>query len=684
LYPLFAPLDSLAGVGPSTATLLDKLKLTRVRDLAFHLPSHVIERAVLDDLGSARSDLACILEVEVLDYELPPSLRRPMRVQCVDRRDRPITLVFFSNPAGHVQKSLPRAEKRIVAGQLELYGGRWQMVHPEFIVRPERLADIPVREPVYPLTEGLSNKRMRSLVALSLARLPVLAEWHDPALLERRQWLGWAEALRAVHADPDAGPARDRLAYDELLANQLALALLRRRARAASGRALDRPGDRLAKLHATLPFTPTAAQTRCSAEITADLGRTRPMLRLLQGDVGSGKTLVALMAMALAADSGAQSAMLAPTEILARQHAATLEKLATPAGLRVAVLTARDKGRARAAILDGLADGRIDIVVGTHALLNEEVRFRSLGLVVVDEQHRFGVHQRLGLMGKAEHPPHLLVMTATPIPRTLTLTVYGELDVSRIDERPPGRTPVETRIVALDRLEEVYDGIGRAIGQGARIYWVCPLVEASELVDLAAAEDRAAVLRQRFGARVGLVHGRMKAADKDAVMTAFAGGALDILVATTVIEVGVDVPEASVMVIEHAERFGLAQLHQLRGRVGRGHAKSVCLLLRGDPLGETARARLAMMRETDDGFRIAEADLALRGAGDLLGVRQSGLPDFLLVDPARHADLLAMAHDDARLLIECDPTLRSDRGEAARVLLYLFERDSAAGLLRSG
>ena len=474
------------------------------------------------------------------------------------------------------------------------------------------------------------------------------------------------------------------MAYDELLANQLALALVRERARRGKGRVLTGDGGLVAKVREALPYTLTGDQETALSEIVADMAADHAMLRLVQGDVGSGKTVVALMAMLTAVEAGTQAALLAPTEILARQHHEAIAPLAQAAGVEVALLTGRMKGKTRAALLERLAAGDIHILIGTHALIQEDVAYRDLGLAVVDEQHRFGVYQRLALAQKGAAGVDVLVMTATPIPRTLTLTAYGDMDVSRIVEKPPGRKPVDTRVVALDRLADVVDGIARVLGQGARVYWVCPLVEESEAVDLAAVEDRHAQLKQRFGDTAGLVHGRMKGPEKDAVMADFAAGRVQLLVATTVIEVGVDVPEATVMVVEHADRFGLAQLHQLRGRVGRGDKPSSCLLLRSPAAGEAARARLNIMRETDDGFRIAEEDLRLRGAGELLGTRQSGLPEFHIADLAVHADLLAIARDDAALIVQTDPELTTDRGHRLRPLLYLFERDAAVKYLKSG
>jgi ATP-dependent DNA helicase RecG len=563
------------------------------------------------------------------------------------------------------------------------------MAHPDHIGPLEELEKLAAVEPVYPLTAGLPPKTLRRAVQAALERVPKLAEWQDAAWLTKNRWPSFNEALHAVHApeaEPDLfalTPFHSRLAYDELLANQLALALVRRSMKKMAGRSITGNGQLRRKVKEALPFELTGAQTRSISEILADMTAPARMLRLLQGDVGSGKTVVALFAMLNAVEAGAQAAMMAPTEILARQHFATLEPLAKAASVPLALLTGRDKGKARQAILDGLASGEIPLVVGTHALIEEDVVFKDLALAVIDEQHRFGVHQRLGLSGKSK-ACDVLVMTATPIPRTLTLTAYGDMDVSKLDEKPPGRKPVDTRAMPLAKAEDVTAAITRAMSKGAKIYWVCPLVEESEKIDLKAAEERFAHLQEHFPGKVGLVHGRLKAAEKDRVMADFASGPLSILVATTVIEVGVNVPEATVMVIEHAERFGLAQLHQLRGRVGRSDAVSVCLLLYGNPLSETAKARLKIMRETEDGFRIAEEDLRLRGAGELLGTRQSGLPEFKLADLAHHGDLLAVARDDAKLILERDLELESERGQALRTLLYLFARDAQVATLRSG
>jgi ATP-dependent DNA helicase RecG len=603
-----------------------------------------------------------------------------VRVLASDSDGNTITLVYFNNP-GWAKKQLPIGQTVVVAGRLDAYGDEWQIVHPD-VLPPGKAAELPLREPVYPLTEGVSNRRMRELALAALERAPELAEWVEPGLAAKEGWRAWRGALAEAHAEPLESKSRRRLAYDEVFANQLALMLLRQSSRRQRGLPLAGDGRLTDKLR--LPYSLTGAQRRVIEEIRGDMAQAVPMLRLLQGDVGSGKTLVALMAMLSAIEAGAQAALLAPTEILARQHLATLLSQVVAVGARVAILTGREKGRAREAVLMGLADGSIDILVGTHAIFQEKVAYKKLGLVVIDEQHRFGVSQRLLLAAKATSPPHMLVMTATPIPRTLTLTQYGEMDVSQIDEMPPGRTPVETRVISDERLPEVIDGLGRHLASGGQAYWVCSLVEENDKIDSAAAEQRAAVLKRRFGERIGLVHGRMKGPDKDAVMAAFASGKLAVLVATTVVEVGVDVPNSTLMVVEGAERFGLAQLHQLRGRVGRGEGVSTCLLVRGQTLSETARARLALMRETNDGFRIAEEDLRLRGPGEILGTKQSGEAGFRVASAENVAELAPIAQSDARLILDRDGGLAGPRGQAARTCLYLFERDQAVGLIRSG
>ncbi len=682
LNPLFAEVETLKGVGGTLAKPLARLGISRLVDLLFHLPTGVIERKTV--AGIDEGDVGAIVTVALtpVDYRGGRTASSPLSIEALDDRGDHVSLVYFGKQGGYARKLLPLGQRKIVSGRLDRYGDRLQIVHPDYVLPLDEAGEQAEREAVYPLTEGVTSRRLGQLTAQALARAPGLAEWIEPTLKARHGWPDWREALTRIHAEPDDQLARTRLAYDEVFASQLALMLVRASARRRRGTPLI--GDGRLREAVDLPYEPTGAQRRAIAEIDGDIAQPVPMVRLLQGDVGSGKTLVAAMALLAAVEAGAQGALLAPTEILARQHFTTLRKLLSGLPVEIAILTGREKGKARESVLMGLADGSIDILVGTHAIFQQAVGYHNLGLAVVDEQHRFGVAQRLLLTDKAERPPHLLVMTATPIPRTLTLTQYGEMDVSRLDEMPPGRQPIETRVLSCERLDEVIDGLGRHIAGGGQAYWVCPLVEESETSDQAAAEERAEALRLRFGDRVGLVHGRMKGPEKDAVMTAFETGALAVLVATTVIEVGVDVPNATLMIVEGAERFGLAQLHQLRGRVGRGEGRSVCLLLRGTMPSEMARARLALMRETNDGFRIAEEDLRLRGAGEMLGTRQSGEAVFRLATPEQIGALIAAASDDARLLVDRDGGLAGPRGQAARIALYLFERDAAVALLKAG
>ncbi len=682
LNPIFAEISLFKGVGPALARPLERLDLKRAVDVAFHLPVSWVDRHLTDRLDMADAGRIIGTVLTPIDYRAGGSARAPFRVLAVDGQGNGVALVYFGKNSGWPRKLLPLNEPKFVSGKLEAYGENLQIVHPDHVLPPEEADTVPARESVYGLSEGLTNNRMRDLAAQALARAPDLPEWIEPSLLARKGWPAWREALARAHADPGDGPARERLAYDEIFAGQLALMLVRQSSRRRRGVSIK--GDGLLRAMLKLPFAPTGAQRRAIGEIEGDMAQSTPMLRLLQGDVGSGKTLVALMALLNAVEAEMQGAMLAPTEILARQHHETLRKMTSGLPIEIAILTGREKGKVREATLMGLADGSIDILIGTHAIFQEAVRYKALGLAVIDEQHRFGVAQRMMLANKAERAPHLLVMTATPIPRTLTLTYYGEMDVSRLDEMPPGRQPIQTLVMAASRLDEVVDALARHVESGGQAYWVCPLVEESETSDQAAAEARAQSLWLRFGDRVGLVHGRMKGPEKDAAMEAFAGNRTQILVATTVIEVGVDVPNSSLIIIEGADRFGLAQLHQLRGRVGRGDKPSTCLLLRGNALGETSRARLALMRETNDGFRIAEEDLKLRGAGEVLGTRQSGEAVMKLASPEHVAALVDAARDDAHLLIERDGGLDSARGQAARICLYLFEKDAAVGLLRGG
>jgi ATP-dependent DNA helicase RecG len=685
LFPLFAEIRTLSGVGPKLEKLIAKVAGPLLRDLVLDLPVGVVDRSYRPTIAAAEAGRIATVEVTVLDH-LPPRVKsQPYKVRVSDASST-MELVFFRAKTDWLAEILPLGAKRILSGRIERFKDRPQMAHPDYIVSPEEAALLPQHEAVYGLTEGLPAKSMAKAVRGALERLPPLPEWQDPAFLKIRRFPSFGEAMTIAHAplhEADLSPqtpARQRLAYDEMLANQLALVLIRAKMREGKGRPIHGNGKLKAKAIAALPFSLTDAQLTSLTEIEADMRSERRMLRLLQGDVGSGKTVVSLLAMLGAVEAGLQAALMAPTELLVRQHCATLEPFCSAAGVRLAALTGREKTREQ--LLADLKDGKIDILVGTHALFSEDVAFQDLGLVVVDEQHRFGVHQRMTLQQKGR--ADVLVMTATPIPRTLALTAYGDMDVSKILGRPPGRQKVDTRVMSADRLDELIAHLRTAIGHGERAYWVCPLVDESEKIDLAAAEERAVMLRQALGRPVGMVHGRMKAAERDAAMAAFKAGQTQLLVATTVIEVGVDVPEATIMVVEHAERFGLAQLHQLRGRVGRGVGKSACMLVYHGHLGETAKARLATMRETDDGFVIAEKDLELRGPGEMLGKRQSGEQEFRLADLSAHRELLAAAHDDARLILARDPELSCPRGQALRVLLYLFGRDEAVRYLRAG
>jgi ATP-dependent DNA helicase RecG len=697
LRPLLASVGTLRGVGPSLGAMLGRLvgvAEARCLDLLWHLPHAVIERRLQPGPAALGEGERLTLLVSVQRHQPGAApgrrwrgARLPYKVRCWTG-STVVHLVFFQAREAYLRRVLPEGEERVVSGVLGRFGREWQIVHPELIALPDEFARAGPLQPLYPLTQGLGQRRLGRCIGEALSSLPELPEWQDPAWLVRHNWPSFGGALRRLH-QPDApddiraeSPARRRLAFDELLASQLALGLMRSRAPTAAGRSIAGDGRLRRAVLCALPFRLTAAQQRAIGEIDADLAGAERMLRLLQGDVGSGKTLVALLAMLAAVEAGAQAALMAPTEVLARQHHETLARLLAPAALTPALLTGRERGAARARVLAELAHGHCPIAVGTHALFQDEVRFADLALAVIDEQHRFGVHQRLGLAAKGACAD-LLVMTATPIPRTLVLALYGDMAVSELREKPPGRPPIRTRAMPLERLDEITAAVQRALARGDQLYWVCPAIAAAE-DDRAAAEQRYELLRARFGEVVGLVHGRMPATERDRAMRDFARGKVRLLVATTVIEVGVDVAAAGVMVIEHAERFGLAQLHQLRGRVGRGTRASSCLLLYDEPLTAAGRARLEVLRTTDDGFRIAEEDLRLRGPGEVLGTRQSGLPALRLADLACHADLLAPARDEARRILRLDPGLHDARGGALRILLRLFERAGASEYLGSG
>lgn len=699
LQPLFRPVSVLSGVGPKVEAALSKLVLpggasppATLIDLVLHLPIAVVDRSQRVRLGQSEAGTIVTIEVDVADVRGMDGARfgRPIRITAEDESGD-LEIVYFNARADWLAPLYFVGNAITVSGKIELWNGHRQMVHPDYAVARDKAHTIPTFERIYPMGAGVSPKLLRKAIAAALPDVPQLPEWIDKTYPALNAFPAFDAALRSVHIGEDStglgGQARRRLAYDEILSGQLALALIRHFSITGRGVVRSFSGDKAGQIRDALPFTLTGAQERSHREIRADIASKDRMVRLLQGDVGAGKTLVALLAMADVAESGAQSALMAPTEVLARQHFETLSSFGAAAGLSIAILTGREKGRVRAAILDGLADGSIDCVVGTHALIQDPVVFHNLGLAVIDEQHRFGVAQRLKLSDKGP-AVDLLAMTATPIPRTLVMAWYGDLDVSKLDEKPAGRKPIDTRAVPMERLDDVITRLQKAIRTGTKGYWICPLVEESDEMDLTAAIDRHKALQQVMGralaSQIGLIHGRMKADEKDAAMAAFKEGKTRLLVATTVVEVGVDVRDATIMVIEQAERFGLSQLHQLRGRIGRSDAQSTCLMIYKGPLGKTAQARLEALRETNDGFLLAEKDLELRGAGEVLGTRQSGFKDFDVADPALDKDLIALAHDDARLVISKDPHLQSERGQALRLVLQLFRRDSAIRLMQSG
>ncbi|WP_171240831.1 ATP-dependent DNA helicase RecG [Ruegeria sp. HKCCA5491] len=689
LFPLFAGLETLEGVGPKTAQTMVQAGVETPRDVLFGLPYAVIDRRKRDTIQGADLPTTLTVEVTVGPHRPPRNKGGAYRVYVEDSQAE-FQLVFFHARGDYLKKVLPEGSRRVISGKLELFDCMAQMVHPDHMLPLENACDIPEFESVYHLTQGITQKTAYKAARSALSHAPELAEWIDPAQVTKQEWPDWATAVKAAHnpqgADDIAShaPARQRLAYDELFAHQMTLALARQRERKARGVVSVGTGALQSKVLASLPYKPTGAQMRAIDQIAADLASDARMNRLLQGDVGAGKTLVAFMALLVAVEAGGQGVMMAPTEILARQHLEGLRPLAEEAGIVLEILTGRDKGGERRNKLDALKKGDIQILVGTHAVFQNDVEFRDLRLAIVDEQHRFGVRQRMELSEKGRGAD-VLVMTATPIPRSLALAQYGDMDVSVLDEKPPGRKPIKTAVVSTDRMEEVITHLRRAIDEGRQCYWVCPLVDESEVSDLTAAEERFKRLRAILGDNVvGLVHGQMPPADKDAAMKAFQEGQTKVLVATTVIEVGVNVPNATIMVIERAEIFGLAQLHQLRGRVGRGVADSTCLLMYQPPLSEGGRKRLEVLRETEDGFRISETDLQMRGAGDLIGTAQSGLPKFRIADLERQAGLMAIAQTDARAFLAKDPKLSSDRGQAVRVLLWLMKQDQAIRLISVG
>lgn len=686
LAPLFTEMRYQKGVWSAREKMLARLGIRRRIDALFHLPHSVIQRKEVPDLFAAHQGDNIILAVEVEQIIKPRKRGLPHTVQCTDASKVPIELVYFNVKGDWLEKLFPLNSKRWVVGKLEMGSARWQILHPENIspTKPEAFAI----EPIYPLTAGLNNNYLVNLVRQVLQDAPQLPEWHDAALLQKKTWPAWRTALRTIHTpqsqsdlELDAA-ARDRLAYDEILAQQLAFALVRRDQKKLAGVAMP-PKVMRERLIAALPFKLTEQQQKVITEIDADMTKPERMRRLLQGDVGSGKTIIALLAMLNAVEAGRQAAIMAPTEILARQHAETLGPLLEKLKIKSITLTGRDTGKDRELILESIQRGSAQIIIGTHSLFQDGAQFKDLGLVVIDEQHRFGVYQRMKITQKSRGMD-MLVMTATPIPRTLALTLYGDMDTSRLMEKPPGRKPCDTRLIHLGKMDEVIAGIGRKIAANEQIFWICPLVEKHEVLKLSDAESRAEMLEKFFPGQVALVHGQMNKKQLDIAMGAFIRGDAKILVATTVIEVGVNIPAATVMVIEHAERFGLAQLHQLRGRVGRGSGDATCLLLYATPLNETAQARLDIMRKSEDGFVIAEKDLELRGTGELMGTRQSGDPEFKIATITQANQMLEMARRDAELFLEKDTDLATPRGQALRTLLYLMGRDEGVRLLRTG
>ncbi len=679
IAPLRAPIATLPGLGPRLSALLARLAGgDTVRDVLFHLPENFLDRREVTSIAEARPGAIATMRIDVIRHESPAKKSQPHRVVIGDATGFAEIILFHAARL----PQFPIGARLLVSGRIELFADRKTMPHPDYVLPVAQEKNFPWIEPVWPLSAGIVPRVMRRAALGALERLPAFPEWHDPSILKKRGWPGFADAFRALHAPaemPDEKPA-ERLAYDELLARQIAFAVARSMRRRRPGRTLTGDGGLRKQALRIFGLALTAGQIAALKDIDADLAAPAKMLRLLQGDVGSGKTIVAVLAMLRAVEAGAQAAFLAPTEILAKQHFATLQKLCP---VPVAFLSGNVKGRARTSILHGLADGSIPILVGTHAIFQKHVEFADLAFAVIDEQHRFGVDQRLALGAKGP-ATDLLVMTATPIPRSLLLTHWGEMDISRITEKPAGRKPITTTMHKLSDLEKVFAAIARAISAGGRVYWVCPLVNESEVLDVTAAELRFAVLREKFGDVVAIAHGQMDVCARDQALLNFATGVAKILVATTVIEVGVDVREANVMVIEHAERFGLAQLHQLRGRVGRGERQSFCLLLHEDRLAAASKKRLSLLRETEDGFLIADEDFRLRGGGDFLGTKQSGLPGYRLADPEKHDDLLPMARQDAVMILQRDPKLESERGKALRVLLNLFEQRDAIQTVRAG
>ncbi len=682
LFPLFADVAALPGIGKASAAQLANLNINKISDCLWHLPTGIIDRSHMPPLDQLKEGDIFTTIIHV-DKHIPSpkhaKAKIPYKVLCSNETGT-VTLVFFSVHGDYLRKSLPEGEMRVISGRAEFFSGNLQVSHPDYILPVSDLEKVKKVEPVYPLTQGFTLKKMHKLISAAISQMPDLPEWIEPNYIKKQKWENWKNSVVQIHNPQKAedllpiSNARQRLAFDELLANQLTHAVVRSRVHKKPAEKIDGKGELRKKLIENLPFKLTEGQKDSLQEIYKDMASGKRMLRLLQGDVGSGKTVVSLLSMLNAVECGKQGAIMAPTEILCRQHYNWIKKVTSPLGISIEIITGKTKGAERSRLQKAMKDGSVDIVVGTHAVFQEGIAFKNLGMAVIDEQHRFGVEQRLSLAAKGDNI-HILLMSATPIPRTLTMTFYGDMDVSLLKEKPKGRMGIDTRAIPISRMDEVIAAIQRAIDQDEKIYWICPLVELSEKTDLAAAEERFETFKKIFGDKVGLIHGRMKQDSREAEMQAFASGNKQLLVATTVIEVGVDVPDATIMIIEHAERFGLSQLHQLRGRVGRGSKASSCLLLYGEPLGEIAKQRLKVIKHTEDGFVIAEEDLKLRGGGDLLGTKQSGFPDFKVASIADHIDLLVAARDYTKMIMEKDPDLKTEAGSALRTLLYLFEYD---------
>ena len=688
LYPLFSSIDSLKGIGAKYQKLLKNLCGDKVIDVLFHLPYNVVDRTYTSYLSNAINNKIWTGIVTITEHTPPQTKKHPYRVYCTDGTSE-LVLIFFKVYKDSIEKNYPIGEKRAISGKLEYFNGMWQMSHPDFVLPEDRLKDILCLEAVYPLTAGITNKMMSKLAKDALNRLPKFSEWQSKENFYDLEYISFNDAIKKVHSPKtidDLSPnsiIRRRLAYDEILSNQLALAFIRKKVNEQKGRSFIGTGILYQKIISSLPFSLTNAQKRVLSEISDDQEKPYKMLRLLQGDVGSGKTIVAFLSMLKVIENNAQTALMAPTEILAKQHYETINKLCENTNITVELLTGKLRPKQKKEIYDKLENGEINILIGTHALFTEAVVFKDLGYVVIDEQHRFGVNQRLSLSSKGKMCD-VLVMTATPIPRSLLLTAYGDMDYSKIDELPSGRKPTKTVVMNIDKVPDVITRLKTKLDKNERAYWVCPLVEESEKQDLSAATERFEMLKKYFGDKVALVHGKMKEKEKDAVMDEFKNGKKTLLVATTIIEVGVNVPEATLMIIEHAERFGLAQLHQLRGRIKRGNNEGVCMLMYSYPISNISKERLNIMKQTEDGFYIAEKDLELRGGGEILGTRQSGFTEFKLADMAYHQDLLIKARDDVVSILKNDPKLETQRGEALKVLLYLFEQNEAVKTYLAG